>query len=310
MNSSGRSPFSKNLTGCSSGCGSATSGAAAVTRCVARRVAQHLDDRLLGLLDGPARHAGVRLRSPLAGSWLGNGRVPNSTGTRRPSRPITWRSGEPLLAPPRNVGRVAEGADHEDAGALLAVDELAREDRHRHAEDRRHGALAEERAVARVVRVRGDADAGRAAARGASWRSRSSIRRRRRSATWWKAPCDGRSSTSAWATAVWKSTSHMVGASTLYTWPLRCRSRKLSLREAPAALVDRRVLEPPVDGEAEPLPEGLERLLVLGGQRQAELDEVPARDSAGRLLASRVVGHREDEPGLVAAGGPRSARGR
>ena len=67
---------------------------------------------------------------------------------------------ESLLAPPRDVGRVAEGADHEDAGALLGVGEFAREDRHRDAEDRRDRAAAEERLVARVVRVRGDADAG------------------------------------------------------------------------------------------------------------------------------------------------------
>jgi hypothetical protein len=34
-------------------------------------------------------------------------------------------------------------------------------------------------------------------------------------AMWWNAPRVGRSSTSACATAVWKSTSHIVGASTL-----------------------------------------------------------------------------------------------
>jgi len=68
---------------------------------------------------------------------------------------------ESLFAPPLDVGGVAEGADHQDAGALLGVDLLRREDRHRHAEERRQRALAEERAMARVVGMRGDADARR-----------------------------------------------------------------------------------------------------------------------------------------------------
>src|SRR5262249_31556494 len=65
------------------------------------------------------------------------------------------------LAPPLHVGRVAEGADHQDAGPLVALDEIAREDRHGHAEERRQRLLADERLVALVLRVRGDADARR-----------------------------------------------------------------------------------------------------------------------------------------------------
>ena len=47
-----------------------------------------------------------------------------------------------------------------DPGALVALDELAREDRHRHPEQRRDGALPDQPAVALVVGVRRDADAG------------------------------------------------------------------------------------------------------------------------------------------------------
>jgi hypothetical protein len=70
------------------------------------------------------------------------------------------------------------------------------------------------------------------------------------------------------------------------------------LRELAAQRSDRGVLELPVDREAEALPERLERLLVLGRERDAQLDEVLARDAARRLLAGRVVGHLEREAGL------------
>ena len=119
---------------------------------------------------------------------------------------------QPLLAPPLDVGGVAEGADHQDAGALLGVDLLGREDRHRHAEERRQRALAEERVVARVVRVRGDADAGRQQL-GARGRDREARRRpRRRTRGRGRRPATLRSSSSACAIAHWKSTSQSVGA--------------------------------------------------------------------------------------------------
>jgi hypothetical protein len=64
------------------------------------------------------------------------------------------------FAPPLHVCGVAEGADHEDTGALGRVGELAREDGHRHAEERCNGALAEQRPEAGIVGVCRDADAG------------------------------------------------------------------------------------------------------------------------------------------------------
>ena len=67
---------------------------------------------------------------------------------------------QPLLLPPLHVGGVAEGAHHQDAGALLGVRQLGGEDRHPGAKQRGHGALPEQVAVAGVVGVGGDADAG------------------------------------------------------------------------------------------------------------------------------------------------------
>jgi hypothetical protein len=49
------------------------------------------------------------------------------------------------LAPPGDVGEVAEGADHRDAAALLRVGQRMRAHRHRHAEERRQDVRAEER---------------------------------------------------------------------------------------------------------------------------------------------------------------------
>ena len=71
------------------------------------------------------------------------------------------------------------------------------------------------------------------------------------------------------------------------------------LRDAAAMVGDRRVFEAPVDRQAEPLEQRLERLLVLAGQFEAQLDEVRARDLARRLLALRVVRLLELQAGLV-----------
>ena len=63
------------------------------------------------------------------------------------------------LAPPGDVGEVAERADHRDAAALLGIGQRVRLDRHRDAEERRHDVRAEQRLVALVVRMRDQRDA-------------------------------------------------------------------------------------------------------------------------------------------------------
>jgi hypothetical protein len=67
--------------------------------------------------------------------------------------------GQLQLAPPDDVGHVAEGADHRGARALLGVGQFVGHDRHLDAEERRHGGGAEEGLVARVVGVRDERDA-------------------------------------------------------------------------------------------------------------------------------------------------------
>ncbi len=62
------------------------------------------------------------------------------------------------LTPPDDVGDVAEGADHRGAGALLGVRKRVRLDRHTDAEERRHHLGAEQRLIARIVRMRDDRD--------------------------------------------------------------------------------------------------------------------------------------------------------
>jgi hypothetical protein len=67
---------------------------------------------------------------------------------------------QPGLLPPLHVHGVAEGADHQDAGALLGVGVLGGHDRHPRTEQRRDGVLAEQTLVALVVRVGHHRDAG------------------------------------------------------------------------------------------------------------------------------------------------------
>ena len=64
------------------------------------------------------------------------------------------------LAPPDDVGHVAEGADHGDARALVLLGEVVRDDRHLDAEQRRRHGRAEEVLVALVVGMRDEGHAG------------------------------------------------------------------------------------------------------------------------------------------------------
>ena len=68
--------------------------------------------------------------------------------------------GQLQLAPPLDVGEVAERAAHGDAGALVHLGGVVGEDRHLDAEQRRADGGAEQVLVALVVRVRDERDAG------------------------------------------------------------------------------------------------------------------------------------------------------
>jgi hypothetical protein len=86
-------------------------------------LAEQLDDASLRLLDRLARELGVcglarRGRDPV-GDVLLQPAVPLEDGPR----------GQLQLAPPRDVGRVTERADHGDTGALVRLCELVGDDR-------------------------------------------------------------------------------------------------------------------------------------------------------------------------------------
>src|SRR3546814_6138710 len=68
------------------------------------------------------------------------------------------RSGEIELAPPDDVGDVAEGADHGDAGALVGLGERVREHRDFDIEQGSAHRRAEQCLIALVVRVGDECD--------------------------------------------------------------------------------------------------------------------------------------------------------
>ena len=119
---------------------------------------EQLDDGGLGLLHGPARELGVGLvgRGGVVGLEAG---LPERRGLEAPVAADERTQGQPEVAPPRHVGRVAERADHRDPAALVGLGELVGEDRDAHREQRRDDRGPEQRAVARVVGVRDECDA-------------------------------------------------------------------------------------------------------------------------------------------------------
>jgi len=210
---------------------------------------------------------------------------------------------EALLAPPDDVGHVAEGADHQDPGSLGGIGELAREDRHGHAEEGGEGAPAEEMTVTRVVGMRRDTHARREQLR------------------------PGRRDEEALRRALDVEGDVVEGAAHGTILHLRLGDGGLEvdvphggrleavdvalpeeiveaqLGEAAGPSVDGRILLPPVDREPEPAPEPLEGLFVLVRDPLAELDEVRARDDARRLLQAGGRRGIEHEPRLVRRAG-------
>ena len=128
------------------GCGSPTSVAAC---------SQQLDDALARLLDRLARELARTRRGRRSSLDADSGGLP----CRRPSQPTIGRVGRSQLAPPRDVGEVAERADHRDAAPLLGVGEVVRLHRHPDAEQRREHLGVEQRLVPLVVGMRDERDA-------------------------------------------------------------------------------------------------------------------------------------------------------
>ena len=195
-----------------------------------------------------------------------------------------------LGPPPLQVRLVAERTHHQDARPLLGVGQFTGEDRHRHAEERRHGVLSKEIAVALVVGVRGHTHTG-----GQQFRPR---RRDHEAAV---AVLDAK------LDVVEGAGRHAVDRFGLRHRGLevhvphgRCvgvvemallrEIEKRELGELPRPLADRLVGLRPVNREPHSAEHSLEGLLVLGGHALAELDEVGARNQTHRLLAPLRAG--------------------
>jgi hypothetical protein len=122
---------------------------------------------------GQQRHgAGLRLLDGLAGELVvvalrrrGVGRLPPSLapgdGAQAAVALDDGAQAQPELPPPRDVGGVAERADHGEAGALRGIGQVVCDDRHLGVEQRRGSPGPEQRLVAVVVGVRNQGDAGR-----------------------------------------------------------------------------------------------------------------------------------------------------
>jgi hypothetical protein len=111
---------------------------------------QLLDDHLLGLLGREAGNGGV-------GVGIDSGR---RVGVQPAVAADDGAHRQIQLAPPRDVGGVAERADHRDAGALVGLREFVRADLDLLAVERHRDGGAEVRLVALVVGVRDQSDAG------------------------------------------------------------------------------------------------------------------------------------------------------
>ena len=181
------------------------------------------------------------------------------------------------LAPPGDVGQVAEGAAHRDAGALVRLGGPVCDDRHLDAEDGGGDRRAEQRLVALVVGVRDQRDhRGDQLGPGGLDEQRLAV-----------GSVEG---------------DPVVGAGVLAGLELGLRDRGLEgdvpqgrgllqvgltagevaqerpLRHGLRLRADGRVVLLPVDGEAERAPQRLEDLLVLLDEPLAQLDEVRPAD--------------------------------
>ena len=230
-------------------------------------VAEQVHDAGPRLPHGPAAEFGPQPRAragePVGGLLL------------QPAVPPQHRpDGQIQLAPPDDVGGVAERADHRDAGALARLRQRVRQDGHLDAEQRGGHRRAEQRAVALVVRVGHQGDAGR------------------------QQLGTGRVDLHPPAVRAGEG-EPVVGGRLLALFQLGLGHRgpevdipqrgslagvRLAaadvpeegpLGHAPAVVVNRGVGQPPVDREPDAAQRVFEAALVLGGQLVAQLDEIP-----------------------------------
>ena len=148
--SSGRVPFSQNFTAWVIG---------RISPSMQSGLREQLDDAGLCLLDGLAGQLVVGGLGPGMVGRLPAGLAPGDRSQAAVALD-DGADGQRQLAPPRDVGGVAERADHRHARALLGVGQRVGDDRDGRAEQRRDDRLAEHRLVALVVGVGDDGHAG------------------------------------------------------------------------------------------------------------------------------------------------------
>ena len=231
-------------------------------------LAEHLHDRLPGCEGRGAGQPGIGRPG-----WLGlqsrrclgqDAAVPADDGP----------GGQSELAPPRDVGQVAEGAHHGGASALLRVGEGVGDHRHFDAEQGRAHRGADQRPVPLVVRM-GD----QGYARRDQLRPGGVDRHDPSAGTMERDRVVGPVSLPILELGLGDrgSEGHVPQRGRLCLVGLTpCEiAQERPLRDGARVVVDRLVGHRPVDGQPELAPQGLEDLLVLDGQLLAQLDEVP-----------------------------------
>ena len=107
-----------------------------------------------------ARWACFTVRPAMARQASPSGTPGGGVSVMRPDRVTMLRVGRCELAPPHDVGDVAERADHGDARALVRLGQVVGQHRHLDPEERGVHRGAEPGGVALVVGVRHQCDAG------------------------------------------------------------------------------------------------------------------------------------------------------
>ena len=256
-------------------------------------LAQRFHDLVLGLIDEQPGDLFVR-GEPFGGiESVGRCGDDASVATDDGAR------GQIQFAPPNDVGDVAEGADHGDAGSLVGLGQRVGHDRNLDAIQRRAHLRSEQRLVALVVGVRHQSHACR--------------------------DQDGaRGVDDDVTTAVDAGEGDLViraGSFAILEFGLGDRgfevdvpqrgcllrvglatsqiAQERALTRASAALVDGGVQQRPIHGQSEPSEQILEDLLVLVGELLAQLDEVGSRNGHRLMILGRITAERRLETGDV-----------
>ena len=239
---------------------------------------EHLDHGPLGLLHRASRDGPPRLA-------VGNTRRRRLGDAARAGEDVA--GGQVELAPPHDVGDVAEGADHRDARPLVRLGQVVGQDRHLHPEERRVHGRPEALLVALVVGVGDQRHAG-GDQLGAGGLDLDVVEAQ---------PVVG-----AGPLAVLHLGLRHGGL--VVDVPQRRRfgrvgltpgqvAQEHALARPPAPVVDGGVAQLPVDREADAAPQCLEGAFVVGRQLVAQRDEVGPADRGvlgTRLLRGHEVG--------------------